>query len=125
EHGGRRVRTGEMREEVLRKQRNVHGAFAKRRQRHRNGVQPGEEVGAEAAIPHYRLEVVIARGHETSANPELLRAANARECALLERAKELDLQLGAQCPHATDEQRSVRGQLDQSRPPARLTADAW
>ena len=111
----RRRRAGDVRQEMLREERNVHGPIAQRRQRHRDDVQAIQQIVAEPAVAHRRLEVAVARRHEPHRDVDLLRAADAEEAAMLERARQLGLQLRAQHADFVDEQRAVRRELDQPR----------
>jgi hypothetical protein len=77
---------------------DLPGALAQRRDLEGEAVEPEEEVAAEAAAPHGRVEVAVGGGDEADVDGPLLDAPDAPHLELLQHAQELGLHGGASSP---------------------------
>ncbi len=101
-----------LRQEVLDQQRDVAAPLAERRQGDGHDVEPVEEVLAEAALAHHRLEIAVGGGEHPHIDAEGLLAAHALDRALLERAQQLRLQLRRHVADLVEEEGAAVGQLE-------------
>ena len=93
--------------EVLDEQRHVVLALAQRRHAHAHHGEPVVEILAERAAIDLAHEVAIGRGDDAHVDGDDLRAADAADLALLERAQQLRLQLERQLADLVEEQRAA------------------
>src|SRR5439155_7220445 len=95
-------------------QREVAGALAERRQRHREDAQAVIQVFAELSLAHRLLEVAVAGGDDPNVDPEVLGAADAFEGLLLQKAEELRLERRRHLADLVEESGAAVGELEEA-----------
>src|SRR5262249_37714832 len=101
-------------EEVIDQPRNVLLALTKRRQAHREDVQPEVEILPETRRGDLRLQVAMCRRDDPQIHLAPLSRAYRAKFLLLQQAKQLDLQFQRQIADLVEERRAAIGQFDQS-----------
>src|SRR5688500_8750462 len=76
---------------MIRELRDVGAAFTQRWNAQRVDVEAEEEIVAEAALRHLRLQLAIGGGDDARRNRYWSRRADAHDLSLLERPKQLRL----------------------------------
>ena len=99
---------------MLDEQRDVVGAVVQRRQVQPHDAEPVEQVLAEPAGADLVLEVAVGRRDDPDVDLLRLRAADAADLALLERAQQLRLEIERQLAELVEEQRAAVGLLEQA-----------
>ena len=99
-------------QEVADEQRQVVAALAQRRQVDGDDVEAEVQVGPEAAILHALVEVAVGGGDDAHVDGDRLRAADARERALLEDAQQLGLRARVHLADLVEEDRAAVGALE-------------
>src|SRR5208283_4273783 len=100
---------------MLRQQQDIVAAVAQGRQLDLHDVQPVKQILAELAAADGLREVAVRRGNEADIDAQLLRAADARERAVLQKAKQLGLKRLAHVGDFVEKNRAAVGFLDSSR----------
>ena len=99
-------------EEEPRQLRQILDAIAQRRHPDRDHVEPVVQVLAEPPFLDRLLEIDVGGGDESEIRLDRMRAADALDLFLLDRAQQLGLQLVAQIADLVEEQRAAGGQLE-------------
>ena len=97
---------------MARQNRNVVLTIAQRRNRDRKHRQPEVQILAELLRRHARPQLLVGRGDDAHVDVQRLRAADALEPPLLERAQNLGLQRERQVADFVEEQRAVMRELE-------------
>src|SRR6185503_3671303 len=105
---------GEALEEVVDQERDVLTAVAERRDVDRDDVQPVVQVFPELLLLDQLLEGPIGRRDDADVDLDILRAADAAEGPLLERAEELRLERRGHVADLVQEHRPVVRELEQA-----------
>ncbi len=95
-----------------RQQQHIVAAVAQGRQVDLHDVQPVEQILAELAAGNGLREVAVGRGDETDVDAQFLRAADAGERAVFEKAQQLGLERLAHVGDFVEENRAAVGFLD-------------
>src|SRR5262249_16189989 len=115
-----------LRKEVPLQRQDVLGPLAQRRNRDRDDVEPIEEVLAELALFHHRLERAVRGGDDPDVDLDVPRAADTLEHAFLQAAEQLRLTVRRHLADLIEEQRAAIGELHQPLlPPARVGEGAF
>jgi hypothetical protein len=85
-------------EEVVREERHVPRPLPERRQRHRDHVDPIEEVVPKLPLPDEFHSIAVGRRHEADVHVDELGSADSADLPLLERPEELGLERLRQLP---------------------------
>src|SRR5271168_5046452 len=83
---------GERSNEVSHQQRDVFFAFAQRRQRNREDVQPIVEIGTELALLDHRFQILIGGGNDAHIHAHRASSSESFELLLLEDAEQFGLE---------------------------------
>ena len=92
------------------------GRSRKGRQEHRNHVDAIVEVGAELALGHRMLEILVGGADQPHVHLERALAADAFEFALLQHAQQLGLERRRYLADLVEQQRAAVGELEASGP---------
>ena len=95
---------------------NVLAPLAKRRDVNRDDVQAIEQVFAETILGNLALEILVRRGEDADVHLDRLRAADARDDAVLQDAEHLGLRGEAHVAHFVEEERAAMRLLELPRP---------
>ncbi len=99
--------------------RNVLAPLAQGRQVDRHDVEPVEEIVAEFALAHHRLEVLVRRGDHAHIDLDVLVAADPLDGLLAQRAQKFHLRRRVDLADLIEENRAVVGLLEAADAPFR------
>ena len=97
---------------IFGEQRNVFDALAKRGDENGDDMDAIVEVFAEASLAYHLFEVFVGGADEAEIHANRFFAAEAREGALFEYAKEFALERGSEGGDFVEEERAIVGELD-------------
>jgi hypothetical protein len=87
-------------------------AFPQRRQAQPDDVEPVQQVGAETAVAHLLLEVLVGRGDHPHVDTDQLAAADAEELVLGQHPQQTGLQRQRHVANLVQKQGSAIGLLE-------------
>src|SRR5262245_21775876 len=100
-------------EEVIHQEGDVVTTVTERRKFDGNDVETIEQVGAEASLGDFTLEVRVGGGHQPAVDLDRLRSADGDDLAFLQRAQQLDLRGVRHVANLVQEERAGLGHLEQ------------
>src|ERR1700683_374308 len=101
-------------EKMMREERNIFLALAKRREVDLDSVQTEKEILAKAATGDLHLDVGVRGGEDANVHPASGGRAHAFELARFEGAQELGLEIHRNVCNFIEEERATVGQLETS-----------
>ena len=94
-------------------ERNIFFAFAQRRQRQANHVEPVKQIFPKPPRRDFFLQIPVGRGHNPNVDLDPLQGAERPQFLLLQHAEQLDLHFERQFADFIEESRAAVGQFDQ------------